>query len=260
MILEALSRSEGSGSDGDYHIAGGRTLGSNRDQVTALWGLGQEGVGGRGRAIIAALTSEAEAEADSTAALIGRQGAEVAGRIGGRRGVDGCDTGGASNDNTDSNTDSSVTGDDPSSGCTPVPLLSRQELLDMAFTTARGIHDAVCSCPTTLLCLLTLFNSLPIVYVSTYLVIADLLFLPSSLPQSLPPSFPRICHCPVPLSLSSSFTPYLPPDPTHNTHITHRAGRISDTGSTHPSHGRNRAVTGAWGTCVPWLCGRCNML
>lgn len=113
---------------------------------------------------------------------------------------------------------------------------------------------------TALLCLLTLFNSLPIVYVSTYLVIADLLFFPPSLPQSLPPSFPRICHCPVPLSLSSSFTPYLPPDPTHNTHITHRAGRISDTGSTHPSHGKNRAVTGAWGTCVPWLCGRCNML
>jgi hypothetical protein len=153
MILEALSRSDGSRGDGDgdgdagYQRAGERTLSDNTDQVTALWGLGQEGVGGsgsgRGRAVISALMSEAEADSN----LVGPQEAGAAGRTGGSRVSDGCDTRSASDtsSNTYSNsyTDSSITGDEPSSGCPSVPLLSRQELLDMAFTTARGIHDAV---------------------------------------------------------------------------------------------------------------------
>jgi hypothetical protein len=153
MILEALSRSDGSGGDGygdaGYQRAGERTLSDNTDQVTALWGLGQEGVGGsgsgRGRAIISAMTSEAEADSS----LIGPQEAGAVGRTGGSRVSDGCDTRSASDtysntySNSNSYTDSSITGDDPSSGCPSVPLLSRQELLDMAFTTARGIHDAV---------------------------------------------------------------------------------------------------------------------
>jgi hypothetical protein len=153
MILEALSRSDGSGGDGDgdgdgdvgFQSAGRNTLSDYRGQVTALWGLGEVGLGGSGsrRAVMSALTSEAETDSS----LVGPLDTGAADWTCGSRGVDGCNTRNGSNayseTYTDSYTDSSITGDDPSSGYPSVPLLSRQELLDMAFTTARGIHDAV---------------------------------------------------------------------------------------------------------------------
>ena len=132
MILEAVSRS---GIDGDYQRADGGAFSKDTGYGSAHWDLDKEGA----RTAVAALTSEVEA--DSAALRIGPHGSKAVARIGGIRGGDGGVASGARGINIC--TGIGIEGEESSSGCHAVPLLSRQELLDMAFTTARGIHDAV---------------------------------------------------------------------------------------------------------------------